>query len=113
MAAKKKVELIFEKDPNYRRVRLTNFFGGISPYGELVFDAIEEVPIYPDKIIQNLDDEGMTILGEERMPAEGGVTKIKRIQYLGITMPIEAVPGIIKWMEDKLEQYAKVKENRS
>ena len=103
----KTTEIKFEKDPGYRSVHATTFFGTVSGRGELVFDICEDVLEYPDTIKVSQDDEGNQ--QEERIP-EGDVTRVKRIQYLKVTIPISVVPIIIEWMQDKLKKLEELEE---
>jgi len=94
----------FEKAPDYKRCHATGFYGGINPFGELVFDITEDIVEPPDEIELVPHDTDPSIRVEKPIQKE---TQIKRMQHVQVTLPISAVPSIIEWMKEKLSQVQK------
>ncbi len=95
------VHFKFEKDPMYRRIAVNGLWGGINPYGDLVFDLFEDVASYPEKITVVTTDGIST---EERFPPKNDADYVTRIQHIGVTIPIAVVPGIIDWLQQKVQE---------
>jgi len=104
------IEFIFENSPEYCHIHATGFWGGINAFGELRFDIVEDIPKEPD-IVRIILPENK----EEREPSENDKIVIKRIRHVGVTMPMSVVPGLIEWLQRKLDEYhnagGKVAEN--
>ncbi|NSW83098.1 MAG: hypothetical protein HPY90_07455 [Syntrophothermus sp.] len=98
--SKQIIEFKFETPPEYRRVHATGFWGITHPAGELLFDIIEDVPEYPDVVRLILPDNL-----EEREPASTNTTRVKRIRHIGVILPMSSVPDIIKWLQERLDEF--------
>lgn len=99
----KKIEISFEKDPNYRRFYATGVWGAVGPTQSIGFDLYEDVYQYSDKVIMTFQ-EGSDSPLTETYPEETDITRIKRVQHAGVVIPLDVLPSIISWLTEKLEE---------
>ncbi|GAB7387107.1 hypothetical protein BSNK01_09430 [Bacillaceae bacterium] len=100
-------QIRFEKDANYRRFHATGFWGGINPVGELEFEIFEDTHESPNSITLEFDDKGNLV--NEQVDQNND---IKRILYCSVVFPMEVVPSLIQWLQEKLDAYQKL-QNRN
>lgn len=103
MEINKTLEIEFVKDTNYRRIYASGFWGGINSSGDLFLEIFEDVMRNPQALKVSPD-------GIEERVGDSDIVKVDRILHMGITLPINSVPTIIKWLQGKLEQRVQVKE---
>lgn len=84
----------YRKSNDYKRIHATGFWGGVHPSGELHFDIYEEVLPMPTQTRLIQDHNGI------REEASGPIS-VERIVHIGVSMPMSAVPGLIKWLQKK------------
>lgn len=103
MSNDKMASIKFEVDPLYRRIHAVGFWGAFNNHGELMFDIFEDVPSSPDciKIYPPEAPDGQPKV--EYVP-NGECTVIRRVKQVGVTVPKSAIPGIIRWFQDRLEE---------
>lgn len=103
MSGEKIVKIRFERDTSYRRVHANSFWGGVNSHGELEFDICEDIAESVQEIRLIYPEVEGTQVKEERLPSSmENETRIRRIQHMGVVMPIAVVAGIIKWLQEKV-----------
>lgn len=100
MVRKQKIRFTQSKD--YKRVHASGFFGGVSPTGHLQFDVYEEFRNSPETITIEIDEKTGEVVNEIANPKE---PEVNRLKHVGVTIPIDTIPGIIEWLNRKLEEY--------
>lgn len=92
-----KIKFVYEKSPHYQLFTVTHVWGGLDRYGNLCFDLIEERRSVPPGLTVSLKDDSATEIWDE--------TEVNfiRTRHAGVTIPIEVVPSIIEWLEDKIK----------
>ncbi|MEN3004726.1 hypothetical protein [Dehalobacterium formicoaceticum] len=105
------VKIKFNKDQNYRRIHGTGFIGGTTANGELEFDIFEDCHEYPEMLeITFPEGEGGDAV-EKKIPENTDITNVNRIQHIGVVLPLSVVPGIIEWLQQKLDDVNKPQNN--
>lgn len=95
----KQIKCRYEKDPNYRVFTATNIWGGLDGHNNVSFDLSEERFEIPLKTRINVYEDNSW--DEDRIEEP----EVLRIRHAGITIPINALPGIITWLQDKYIEY--------
>lgn len=96
----------FKKSDDYKRIHASGFWGGVSATGELFFEIYEDIFPTPSKTKLIQDEQGIREVKIE----ESEVTE--RILHVGVTVPMEIVPNLIRWLQEKLEVYENEIKNR-
>lgn len=104
----KEVIFNFQKHPEYRQIHASGFWGSVMPTGELFFNIYEEIPRTPDKT--KLVVISPTETREEPIDKQQDTyLMIDRILHVGVTISMETLPSIIKWLQDKYNEYLTLK----
>lgn len=106
MGEKRTIEFKYTKDPDYRRIYVTGFWGGINPVGDLEIELFRDTQLTPESLVQVVTDDTTTVLEEKRIPeVDPQKLKLERILQVGVTIPMRVVPSLITWLQDKINQY--------
>jgi hypothetical protein len=98
----------FQKHPEYRQIHASGFWCSVMPTGELFFNIYEEIPRTPDKT--KLVVISPTETREEPIDEQQDTyLMIDRILHVGVTISMETLPSIIKWLQDKYNEYQTLK----
>lgn len=95
----KQIPCNYEKDPQYRTFTATNIWGGLDGHNNVSFDLSEERFEIPLKTRINVYEDNSW--DEDRIDEP----EVLRIRHAGITIPINALPGIITWLQAKYVEY--------
>ncbi len=95
----KQIEFLYEKDDNYFDAYVTGMYGGTTPMDTIKIYLFEEAFNYPKSEIQyiinnTLDRSEITI-----------DKNIRRIVKGSLVIPLSELPGIIRWLNEKLEAH--------
>jgi hypothetical protein len=96
----KVIKFSYEKDPDYRTFNVTHVWGVLDLVGNLTFDLIEERMAVPPFLELKIYNDGSS---EEEWQAPSA--DFIRIKHAGINMPIEVVPQIIEWLQEKVDLF--------
>src|SRR5258708_4794489 len=107
MAATDKIKFHYIKGNFFRVIHADGAFGGISPTGDIFFSLFSQRPPIPQLTVQPIKENGE--LGDEiledRVTREGFIREIE----VGISVRPEVAEALIKFLQDKVEQYNKLR----
>jgi hypothetical protein len=108
---KDKVKFHYLKANDFRVVHMDGVFGGLSPTGDIFMSIFSQRPPIPQVTVQPLGEKGE--LGEEllseRVVKDGVVREIE----VGIAVRPEIAETLIKWLQEKVDQYKSLKPQTS
>lgn len=100
---KDKVKFHYLKANYFRVVHMDGVFGGLSPTGDIFMSIFSQRPPIPQITVQPVKENGE--LGDEalseRIVKEGVVREIE----VGIAVRPEIAETLIKWLQEKVDQY--------
>lgn len=106
--AKDKVKFHYIKAGYFRVVHMDGVFGGLSPTGDIFMSIFSQRPPIPQVTVQPVKEDGE--LGEEiiaeRTVKDGLVREIE----VGIAVRPEIAETLIKWLQEKVDQYKSLKD---
>lgn len=95
-------KIVSVKAEDYKRCHAVGVYGGVNPFGELVFELHEDVVNIPEEFeLIRIPDQIQFI---EQRKNTGGLN-ITRIRHAEITIPMSAVPSIVSWLQDKVNEH--------
>lgn len=104
---KDKVKFHYIKANDFRVVHMDGVFGGLSPTGDIFMSIFSQRPPIPQTTVQPVKENGE--LGDElmseRIVKEGIVREIE----VGIAVRPEIAENLIKWLQEKVDQYKTLK----
>jgi hypothetical protein len=107
MAGTDKIKFHYIKGNFFRVIHADGAFGGISPTGDIFFSLFSQRPPIPQLTVQPLKESGE--LGDEiiedRVTKEGFIREIE----VGISIRPEVAESLIKFLQEKVEQYNKLR----
>ncbi len=93
------------KADDFKRCHAVGVYGGVNPFGELVFELHEDVVDIPDEFeLIRIPDE---VQFQEQRINDSGLS-ITRIRHAEITIPMQAVPSIVSWLQDKVNEHNRI-----
>ena len=100
------LEFTFERDAEYKRIHATGFWGGLNLQGELEFDVVEDVTVYPSSLKQHfaLEDGLVRTVEQELTPDFTTRREFIKISKVGIVIPSNIIPSLIEWLQEQLKQ---------
>lgn len=105
-----KIRFHYIKGNNFRVIHADGAYGGLSPTGDLFFCLFSQRPPIPTITAQQVDRDGK--LGDEilqeRVTKDGLVREIE----VGVAMRPEIAEALIKFLQEKLDQYKKITEKQ-
>lgn len=105
MCETRTIEFTFTKDPDYRRIYVTGFWGGINPVGDLEIELFRDTQLVPESLVQVIAEDA-DVLEEKRIPeVDPEKAKLERILQVSVTIPMRVVPSLIVWLQEKVNQY--------
>lgn len=104
---KDKVKFHYLKANDFRVVHMDGVFGGLSPTGDIFMSIFSQRPPIPQITVQPVKENGELgdELIEERTVKEGIVREIE----VGIAVRPEIAQTLIKWLQEKVDQYNSLK----
>jgi len=107
-AVKDKVKFHFIKGNFFRVVHVDGVFGGLSPTGDIFISVFSQRPPIPQSIVQPVNERGE--LGDELLSERHIKDGLVREIEVGLTVRPEVAESIIKWLQEKVDQYKAVRE---
>ncbi len=105
--APKRVRVIISKPDDYLQIPANGIFGGLTPRGDLICHFFLEYYELPKEEAFPVVD-GRPVAEETKRtfqpPIGEGELLIKRDMKAAIILPIQQVPSIISWFEEKLKE---------
>ncbi len=102
---KQEVKFVYEKSNNYFETFATSIYGGIAPNGMLEMYLLEESNNFPES-------ETFVISQDNPIPVQTNVDikpELKKIVKARVVIPMDSIPSIITWLQDKQEQFQRAK----
>lgn len=82
-------------------------FGGLSPSGDIFASIFSQRPPIPLVTVQPINEKGE--LGEELLSERSTKEGLVREIEIGIAMRPEVAEKLIKWLQEKVDQYNTIK----
>ncbi len=98
------------KADDFKRCHAVGFYGGVNPFGELVFEVYEDVVNLPQEFELVKTPDQPQLVEQKK---DSGILNITRIRHAEITIPASAVPDIISWLQSKIIENKKVPKDRT
>jgi hypothetical protein len=104
---KDKVKFYYIKANEFRVVHMDGVFGGLSPTGDIFMSIFSQRPPIPTMTVQPVKENGE--LGDELMSERTVKDGLVREIEVGIAVRPEVAETLIKWLQDRMEQYKSLK----
>ncbi len=105
---KDRVKFHYIKSNHFRVVHVDGVFGGLSPTGDIFASFFSQRPPIPTLTVQPLKENGE--LGDEILSERASKDGIVREMEVGMAMRPEVAETLIKWLQERVEQYRKLRE---
>jgi hypothetical protein len=106
-AEKDKVRFHYIKSNYFRVVHMDGIFGGLSPTGDIFMSIFSQRPPIPVVTVQPVKENGE--LGDELISERTVKDGLVREIEVGIAVRPEIAESLIKWLQEKVEQYNSLK----
>jgi hypothetical protein len=103
------VKFHYIKSNLFRVVHADGAYGGLSPTGDIFFSLFSQRPPIPTLTVQGVKESGE--LGDEILENRTTRDGIVREMEVGITMRPEVAEGVVKFLQEKIEQYNNLKKD--
>jgi len=104
------VRFHYIKSNLFRVVHADGAYGGLSPTGDIFFSLFSQRPPIPTSTVQPVKEDGE--LGDELVQQRTTRDGIVREMEVGIALRPEVAEGIIKFLQEKVEQYKNLKKEQ-
>jgi len=101
------LKFVFEKSDNYIDTYATGVYGGLSVHGELNMYFVEDSIAFPESETIEITKDGNVEVIEQSYKQPAGT--IRRIVKCKISINPNDIPSIVKWLNEKYEQYKSMK----
>jgi hypothetical protein len=104
---KDKVKFHYLKANDFRVVHMDGVFGGLSPTGDIFMSIFSQRPPIPQVTVQPVNEKGE--LGDEILPERIVRDGLVREIEVGIALRPEIAENLIKWLQERVDQYKSLK----
>ena len=104
---KDKVKFYYIKGNDFRVIHMDGVFGGLSPTGDIFMSIFSQRPPIPTMTVQPVKENGE--LGDELMSERTVKDGLVREIEVGVALRPEVAEVLIKWLQEKVEQYRTLK----
>ena len=101
-----KVKFHYIKGNFFRVVHMDGVFGGLSPSGDIFASVFSQRPPIPTLTVQSVKETGE--LGDELMSERAVRDGLVREIEIGLVMRPEVAEQLIKWLQERVDQYKAV-----
>jgi hypothetical protein len=104
---KDKIKFHYIKANHFRVVHVDGVFGGLSPSGDIFASLFSQRPPIPTLTVQPIKENGE--LGDEIISERASKDGIVREMEVGLAIRPEVAQKLIGWLQEKVDQYNKLK----
>ena len=106
----RRVQFTFTEAPDYKVVFVNGVYGGLTEKGEIICDFFQEAPLFPNKEVFKISQDGKK--GDQIEPdPDSPPEQVERIRtkQFGVIMTVGFAKALRGWLDDKLEAYKSIK----
>ena len=99
--------MIISKSDDYAQIPANGIFGGLTPRGDLICHFFLEYQDLPEEETFPIEDGKPVTEATRRtfhVPVQEGEILMRREMKVAIILPIQQVPSVISWFEEKLRE---------